>query len=84
MCFNKITAPALYDNLERPLDLTMVEVIYGGHCILHLSAIYNYAVDIVSLWCQIAHASVTVTCSLNPDLVEDRRPFDNKSSSTKQ
>ena len=37
------------------------EVIYGGHCILRLSAIYNYAVDIVFLWCQIAHASVTVT-----------------------
>ena len=56
------------------------EVIYGGHCILCLSAIYNYAVDIVSLWCQIACASVTVTYSLNPDLVEDRHPFDNKSS----
>ena len=59
------------------------QVIYGGHCILRLSAIYNYAVDIVSLWCQIAHASVTVTCSLNPDLVEDRHPFGNKSSFTK-
>ena len=29
---------------------------------LCLSAIYNYAVDIVSLWCQIARASVMVTC----------------------
>ena len=35
-------------------------VIYGGHCILRLSAIYSYAVDIVSLWCQIARASVMV------------------------
>ena len=25
MCFNKITAPTLYDNLERPLDLTTVD-----------------------------------------------------------
>ena len=44
--------------------------------------IYNYAVDIDLLWCQIAHASVTVTGFLNPDLVEDRCPFINKSSIT--
>ena len=25
MCFNKIIAPTLYDNLERPLDLTTVD-----------------------------------------------------------
>ena len=25
MCFNKITAPILYDNLERPLDFTTVD-----------------------------------------------------------
>ena len=25
MCFNKITAPTLYDNLERPLDLTTLD-----------------------------------------------------------
>ena len=35
-------------------------VIYWYQCILCLSTIYNYAVDIVSLWCQIARASVTV------------------------
>ena len=45
-------------------------VVYWYQCILRLSTIYNYAVDIVSLWCQIAHASVTVIQSLNPDLVE--------------
>ena len=25
MCFNKVTAPTLYDNLERPLDLTTLD-----------------------------------------------------------
>ena len=37
--------------------------------------IYSYALDRVFLWCQIARATVTVNLSLNPDLVEDRRPF---------
>ena len=67
---------------SRCISYKMCTVIYWYHCILRLSAIYNYAVDIVSLWCQIARASVTVTSSLNPDLVQDRRPFRNKSSFT--
>ena len=25
MCFNKVTAPILYDNLERPLDLNTLD-----------------------------------------------------------
>ena len=37
--------------------------------------IYSYALDRVFLWCQIARATVTVTGSLNSDLVQDRRPF---------
>ena len=70
---------------------TIVNLAYsekGGSYILvvtassHLLAIYNYAVDMVFLWCQIAHATVTVMGSLNPDLVQDRRPFGNKSSFT--
>ena len=25
MCFNKVTVPTLYDNLERPLDFTTLD-----------------------------------------------------------
>ena len=48
---------AVADETRREEQLL---VMYSGHCILCLLAIYNYAVDIVSLWCQIARASVTV------------------------
>ena len=40
------------------------------HTPFNHQCIYSYALDRVFLWCQIAHATLTVKGSLNPDLVQ--------------
>ena len=45
-------------------------ILVSMHTPSNHQCIYSYALDRVFLWCQIAHATITVMGSLNPDLVE--------------